>query len=480
MSATQRRLSSSTLTTLRSVILVIGILLACVAVYYVANVSFVDLRLMLLDSTFVFVYPKSLLFGLEAESYKAILLSVLIIFLNYSATALVVMVVTIFGVKALLAPKELEKKLFPAPPYLHRNNMPANIAIYPPAKQGEKIPPVLNPVPSVYMRLNRMTPPGLTGMEPPDTYAAVETALIEVLFAHKNYPASLDGHHASTSLYEHSISVGKELKSRSNDRSFKNIAAIVGLAHDLDKLFAYKEEKGTWKKTNEFHRQYTARIFTSIEEVSKLADDEVRTITRVLRYYHSPDELPLDSSEMQRELIELLRKVDMLTTSSEQATALEPDADVRYNAEILGAFKEAVLQIDINQYRGGRHPDGWTSPSLDYVAIPEATLRQAISLHLSDEFKRETQLMTKGRDCDKNPGASLVRDELFDQGFLFDEYKEHVTSNKLFTVKAGTILFHAVYLFRRDKLEELAPGILEKWGSTKYRTRVHRVWVDES
>lgn len=307
-------------------------------------------------------------------------------------------------------------------------------------------------------------------------------AIYGMLKAHPDVPASIGGHHADAPLFEHSLSVAKKVQAYYKERGrIEPLATIAGLAHDLDKLLAYKRNGDGWVKnvSATHHNKYAAYIVSTQPEFRELPEEDRNTLVLSLRYYHDPDNLPIGASNRTEALIQALRMCDGYAIKEEKAAGVES-----LNEDQLESIEKALLdtisELNINGYLSKNgHAGGWTTPALEYVITPMSTVLELLGKHLSVELNRKLQLDHETRTF-KHPAAKLVSDRLHKLGLLMTTYKTISSEIGLYDCRIGTTRFTSVLMLSKQVLEKLLPGLQEKWGTAAYRIRIVKATEDNA
>lgn len=299
-------------------------------------------------------------------------------------------------------------------------------------------------------------------------------ALYSMLKAHSDVPASIGGHHADVPLFEHSLTVAKKVQAYFNDQGKKEpVALLAGLAHDMDKLLAYKRGENGWVKNvgATHHNKYSAYIVSTQPFFQELPEDDRNTLVLALRYYHDPENLPLGATHRTENLIKALRICDGLAIKAEKVAGV-----VNLSEEQLASISKAILdtisELNINGYLNKTgHAGGWTTPALEYVLIPISTVLEHMGKHLPVELNRKLQLDHETRTY-AHPAAKLVCQQLDQLGLLMLSYKTFTSPSGLYDARIGTVSFSAGLLLQKAVLATLLPGLQEKWDTSPYRVRI--------
>ena len=306
------------------------------------------------------------------------------------------------------------------------------------------------------------------------THKKLYMAIYAMLKAHPDVPASIGGHHADAPLFEHSLSVAKKMQAYFAEQGkTEPLAAIAGLAHDMDKLLAYKKSGDTWGKNKSatHHNKFAAYIVSTQPEFHELPEDERSALVLSLRYYHDPDDLPIGASNRTEALMQALRICDGLVIKEEKVAGVASVTDEQLES-IEKALLDTISELNINCYLSkSEHAGGWTTPALEYVITPMSTVLELMGRHLPSELNKKLQLDHETRTF-THPAAKLVCRRLEKMGLLMTTYKSFSSEMGLYNCRIGTAGFKAVLMLQKSVLEQLTPGLQAKWGEPSYRVRI--------
>lgn len=333
------------------------------------------------------------------------------------------------------------------------------------------------PVAEQYLRLDRREVKlARTSTSPIEK---LEQAVLEILAAHSDHTADPAGHHASATLFRHSIDVAKLLQSRSQDQ----LARVTGLAHDFGKLVAYQRDArapGGWRVAVTAHDTMSANLIRLMPEYNALPEDEQRVLRYVLKYYHTPHLAPAQTPNRARILMQKLRFADGLVTGAEQKTATFKAGDKQALKQIADTLLEIIPNLNINKYRTQFNAEGFTGAAYDYCAVMEHPLRTHLSTHLQDEkLVQALALRHQRSNGTEHPAVPVIREALKFAGILVETYDGVTPENGRFEIKSGTVTFKDCFLLDRGKLERMYPDQIKAWGEKppyrlSVRTRVSR------
>ncbi|MGE8065124.1 HD domain-containing protein [Pseudomonas sp. NPDC089569] len=350
-------------------------------------------------------------------------------------------------------------------------------------KTGEVIPGVQDedPFTQVFMRCDRK--PIVTARAPATPIENLQIALYELLEAHPNTPASVGHHHADATLKDHSIDLSKVVVSYMKERSWEEpLARVAGLAHDLDKLLAYQEKKpGVWVKRKDatHHNTYSAYLVAQQPEFSLLPPEDRFTLTMALRYYHHPKFLPINAGERVERLISAIRHADGAVIQTEKINGIVNAQGAENTTSILeSAMEQFFVRADINGYQGTHNAAGWTKDALEFVIIPMSRIIESIGEFVPNELSRQLQLNVDSRNF-SHPAIPVILDLLTKMDLLQTTNKQAESPTGRWDVKVGMKLFKACVLLDKDRISEMVPAIVPKWGMTAYDIKVVRPTLDK-
>ncbi len=330
-----------------------------------------------------------------------------------------------------------------------------------------------NPYRQVFYRIARRMPKVAEGVEM-TPHRALYVAVYAMLDAHADVPASIGTHHADATLRDHSLAVSQKVLSFFKEQKISEpLAAVAGLAHDLDKLLAYAKKGDGWAKNVNatHHNKYSAFIVSTQPEFRNLPPEDQNTLLIALRYYHDPANLPVGASRRIEMLIRALRYCDGYSIQQEKAAGVESVA--AEGLELLDtALLNTISELNINCYISQEeHAGGWTTPALEYVLIPMSTMLEKIGKHLTVDLVRKLQLDHETRIF-SHPAARLIGSRLANMHLLMGSYKNFTSEAGLYDCRIGNTRFKAVLMIEKRALASLLPGLEEKWGTAPYRIRI--------
>lgn len=348
---------------------------------------------------------------------------------------------------------------------------------------GETIAAVQDndPFTQIYLRCDRKSIS--TAREPVTPIEKLQIALYELLEAHPDTPASIGHHHADASLKDHSIELSKAVVSYMKERGWDEpLARVAGLGHDLDKLLAYQEKKpGEWVKRKDatHHNTYSAYLVAQQPEFELLPPEDQFALTMALRYYHHPKLLPVNAGERVERLISAIRHADGVVIQSEKSAGIVNAQDGQNTSSILeSALEQFFVIADINGYQGSHNAAGWTKDALEFVIIPMSRIIETIGQFVPPELARQLQLSVETRNF-SHPATQVLIDLMSSLQLLMPQHKGVVSPTGRWDVKIGMKQFKACVLLDKDRISEMVPTVVPKWGMTNYDVKVQKPTLDK-
>lgn len=327
-----------------------------------------------------------------------------------------------------------------------------------------------SPFAQVYLRCDRK--PVVTSRPPTTPIEKLQVAVLELLKAHRSVPADISHHHADASLADHSIAISNKLVEHMSTKGWHEpLARLVGLAHDLDKLLAYQEKApGVWIKRKDatHHNHYSAYLVQQQPEFAELDEDDRYTLSIVLRYYHHPSMVPKNASDRIEHLISALRVVDGQVIQAEKAAGIvNAQAGSETQQTVISALEKFLAAADINGHRGGQNAAGWTKEAFEYVIIPMSGLIERVGEFLPPQLARQLQLNVDSRNFN-HPAVPVFRDALLEMRLLMTTVKAVETPTGMYDVRVGIKDWKACVLLDKDRIAEMLPVTVPKWGATQH------------
>ena len=130
-------------------------------------------------------------------------------------------------------------------------------------------------------------------------------------------------------------------------------------------------------------------------------------------------------------------------------------------------------EANINNFRETGNAEGWTKDAMEFVIIPMSGILEAIGAHLPVELSRQLQMGVDTRTF-THPAIPLMLETLEGMRLLIHSYNQHDSASGLFDVKIGVVNFNACVLLDKEKIQELVPGLVERWGMSTYKIHIRR------
>ncbi|TJY57290.1 hypothetical protein E4T66_17955 [Sinimarinibacterium sp. CAU 1509] len=341
---------------------------------------------------------------------------------------------------------------------------------------------LLHPAPEAHLWLQRI--PMTPAFAITSAVDQLRLALLETLEAHKDWTSGPEGHHANVGLRDHSLKVAAEMIERVPDDP---LAPVIGLAHDLGKVIAYRRGKTPagepiWEKSSKTHDFLSAHMVRVLPEFQAMEDTEKRILMAVLTYSHGRDDLPIgailrpDNPEGDariRNLTRNIRAADGIATRSDQATAADAVHNEQVMEELRRVLPNAVLALNINKANDAlARADGFTAMARNYVAVLETHLRDKLAPLLSETLQNELAIRTQPPGRGTHPSLVPILAAFRDMGWLLESYREMNPDPPLFRVQSGSIQVGPVILLSRAALFAEHPDAVLAWGDADYALRV--------
>lgn len=306
----------------------------------------------------------------------------------------------------------------------------------------------------------------------------LEQAIIATLHKHRDWPADPTGHHSVQNLYNHSMAVSKALHNACKGHP---LAKSIGLAHDIGKIFAYKRKalknnKFKWEIISKRHDKLSAHIISLMPEFQKLDSSSQDTIVTVLSFSHRPEMLPQNKiTKHEMILINKLREVDGLATKEDQNMVLDESTQDDIHEILYNAIVQYVLPtLNINSSRNeAAYADGWTNPGYQFIGVKESSLREGlkslVGSKIDQKYAMAIGLETKIKHSQAYKATQFIIDSLISKDIIYDNYGGIPAHNGMYRIRAGTIDFNNIVLFKPECAEN---DMIEQWGECKFKLKV--------
>jgi hypothetical protein len=306
-------------------------------------------------------------------------------------------------------------------------------------------------------------------------YEKLEYEILAILKSYPEVPASISGYHGQTGLLSHTLSVTKKLLEIADKKNIEDpLLRVIGLSHDIEKILAYKKKDGVWSLGGATHyHQVGVAFLRTLPSYKLLHEGDRKTFCRVLRFVHSPEKLPLGSTDRHKKLIEILKKADQAQTKLERSKSPANMAEVASDTEILrNEIISIIPDLNINEsIRTGR-ADGWTMNALPYVVVVEENIRALLKEKGDPNLLSFLNLNIPFSQEGSHPATKAISETLVSEGLALLECGNIESKTGLFDLKNGSILFKGSFLLPKDIIKKHHPDIIERWGSSKYRITV--------
>lgn len=341
-----------------------------------------------------------------------------------------------------------------------------------------------------------------------DPQNAIETlsrSLLSVLVAHKEWPACIKGHHADTSLYEHSLSVVKKLNELAVDKGIADpLLQTIGLAHDIEKIVAYRFKNERWVRVASHYHHVGSQLLSDLEGYGELDEGDKRALLWVIKYSHSPEDIPINATDRELMLLDLLRKADGLATAEEQRFISvkvakskmaisektdQTETDDGSNNSIMAVNNstegeingirlddiEAVASVlysiienlDINRHRGGMQNEGWYLDGKPYFFVTNTMLLDRLTEVLPQPVCRRYQIGVNNKRGN-HPALELVTQALTLSKLVVTNADGMEYPDGICTLKSGNFKFANTRIMPVSTMKTYKPSLIRSWGSTEY------------
>ena len=320
---------------------------------------------------------------------------------------------------------------------------------------------------AVYARLDRKPVRGMKPSPRETKLRALERALAEILEAHASWPADPRGFHADTSLRDHSWHITEKLVEGTEGHP---LARVLGLAHDIGKVLAYRRKKGKWTTTTGNHERLSMVVMRMLPEYQALPKKEQQDIKQVLTYTPTRRRRPKgEITEEQQTLIRALRIADGLGTNQERSQAQERASSDVVQERLAATLPTVLQEIRVNQAQEGKPPNGFACSTRGIVAIMEKALREKLAEVAPQDLARPLSLESQRPQGKVHPATKAVVQYLREEGLLLEAYKkEKASPDGLFDLRSGKIDFYGILLLDRDRVAERFPELNQTWEEPAY------------
>ena len=261
----------------------------------------------------------------------------------------------------------------------------------------------------------------------PPGISPIERDLLALYHHFQDVPADVADFHG-TSLFDHAVATWQRAVKRHGAGSLQ---ALLALAHDAGKLFAYERDAtGRWRRAYA-HEVLALQVVRELDAFTSW-EREAREAFMSLLTALVTGEIPVQFGERERAMVRELRSIDATATrrdvaqrSGPRATASvadideAPPLDVHTVAElVVGNTIELLEGINVNQSL-----DASTRVSAIYVGkddilyLPEETLRKRLIALLPAEIAQELKLiLASGQAAPEAPSPFMgaLAAQLFD------------------------------------------------------------------
>ena len=179
-----------------------------------------------------------------------------------------------------------------------------------------------------------------------------------------------------------------------------------------------------------------------------------------------------------RELIQTLKVADGLTTSDDRQTSETALTNANVMETVRRVIDGLLPEININNYMGREHAEGWTIEGVEYVAILESKLRENIAGQLPHSIAQVLQAYVNVDSTSHHPMTRAIVSTFEDMELLTNAVgsgESRIEAHEgLFDIKVGRQKFVDVLLLDKEKLAADRRINLKRWGSAGYNLRVRK------
>lgn len=331
-----------------------------------------------------------------------------------------------------------------------------------------------NVFPEYYLRMQRRVPP--VRRAPETAVERLELAIMGMLIAHPTWPADPVGHHATTTLLEHSTRVRDDVAVRLPDEP---LARVLGLSHDIGKLIAYHlkttpDGVSKWAKRTQQVDRLSAQVMRLTPEYWHLEPADRHTLNVVLTYAHSPETMPRGSTTPRdRELLEAIRTADGANTRDEQQSAVHVADREDVVDKIRERLDDIFANLNINQALDPKaHADGWAQPVNGILLVIASRFRENLKGLLDAESERALALRSNEVAGRRHPAPYAIHNALENESLLIKTWKGFSPDLSIYDAKIGRITFAGVFAIDLKAMRERLPDVVENWGRCEYAIRI--------
>jgi hypothetical protein len=189
--------------------------------------------------------------------------------------------------------------------------------------------------------------------------------------------------------------------------------------------------------------------------------------------------LPINAGERVERLVSAIKHADGNVIQAEKASGIVNAQAASNTATILeSAIEQFLSMADINAYQRSHNAAGWTKDALEFVIIPMSRVIEEIGQFIPNDLSRQLQLNVDTRNFN-HPAIPVLKEALDKLGLLLLKNKGLESPTALWDVKIGMKQFKACLLLDKDRISEMVPTIVPKWGMAAYDIKVLRPTLDK-
>ena len=309
------------------------------------------------------------------------------------------------------------------------------------------------------------------------------SAMLQGLLTHyQDVPAALDGHHGTTTLHEHSISVAKAMRRLGKQRGLTDPLTVpIGLAHDLEKIVGFKKNgMGSWTRVCRDYHIFGPVLLKSLPAFKSLTETDKDCMSRVLAYRHHNGALPYNLPKRHRDLIDLLKAADRECTRHEQHQPGKAERKDTSSDASMALVKKRLLDVlpnlSVNAHSGDNRVEGWFQGANGFFITTVDNIRRHFLHSCSSQEIQSLQLGVEIGKVGPHPFTKLVVETLREAKLLIEEVGGHraidgVYQGQIKITASNKRSLHHLILIDRDIFERLHPGVLARWGTMQFQFR---------
>lgn len=291
-----------------------------------------------------------------------------------------------------------------------------------------------------------------------------------ILDEHSAIPAAVTGHHAGTSLKDHTIRVVRNMDKLSDDP----LRRVLALWHDIGKVFAYKKEETHldgkkevyWSHKFKNHDQASINMLRLTPEFKQLRSEDRAMLMNIMVYKHYtrlPDVIKTNARAL--DLMHKLKQADSLAVTSEISdSAVQADDDLR--TPVIRALRSG----GINRADASNVAFFWSNEPV-MIVLAGRLMQHLIPLVPQEVANRlQFDIEPKQGQGVRHPGVKALVETFKALSILqITDFNEAVSPIGLYQVKVGKIPFRQTLALNVEELRKYVPEEeMASWGHYEY------------